>query len=573
MDLPLRLLLIEDSEDDALLVVNELRRHGYDLIYERVQTAAAADQALDKDGWDLIISDYSMPQFNGLAALALVQKKELDVPFILLSGTIGEEVAVEAMKAGAHDYLIKGNLTRLIPAIDRELREAKVRQERRQAQEFIDYIAYHDLLTALPNRTLLQEHLQQAIKNARREHKIVALSLMDLDRFKEINDTLGHNRGDVVLQQVGLRLQHALRDSDTVARLGGDEFAILLTLTDTAHWGIVARKIIQALESPFVIEGIPIAVETSIGIALHPDHGDSAEALIQRADIAMYVAKQHKSGFVLYEPTLDQHSPRRLALMGELRQAIDQRHLRLHYQPKVDLKTGRVTGAEGLLRWQHAQHGFIPPDQFITPAEQTGLIFPLTRYVLEEAIQQCCAWRQTALTICTAINLSARNLQDPDLPRQVTELITPLGLDPCGLELELTESAIMMNPPRAMEVLTRLHEMGVALTIDDFGIGYSSLAYLKKLPIGTIKIDKSFVLGMMANENDRVIVRSTIDLGHNLGMKVVAEGVENQAIWDQLSAFGCDLAQGYHISRPMPAADLPVWLTQSPWGTGASTAS
>jgi diguanylate cyclase (GGDEF)-like protein len=573
MDIPLRLLLVEDSKDDALLVIHELRRHGYDLICERVDTAATTQAALDKDRWDLIISTYSMPQFSGLAALALVQKMGLDVPFILLSGTIGEESAVEAMKAGAHDYLMKGNLTRLIPAIERELREAKVRQERKQAQEFIDYLAYHDVLTGLPNRALLQEHLQQTIKDARREHKTVALLLMDLDRFKEINNTLGHHRGDMVLQQVGLRLKDAVRESDTVARLGGDEFAILLPLSDTAHWEIVAHKTIKALESPFVIEGIPIAVETSIGIALHPAHGDSAEALIQRADVAMYVAKRNKSGFVLYEPTLDQHSPRRLALMGELRQAIDQRHLRLYYQPKVDLKTGQVTGVEGLLRWQHAQHGFIPPDQFIAPAEQTGLIFPLTRFVLEEAIQQCCAWHRMALNVCIAVNLSARNLQDPDLPRQVTELIAPLGLDPCCLELELTESAIMMNPTRAMEVLTRLHEMGVALTIDDFGIGYSSLAYLKKLPIGTIKIDKSFVLGMMANENDRVIVRSTIDLGHNLGKKVVAEGVENQAIWDQLVAFGCDLAQGYHISRPMPAADLPAWISQSSLGTGVSTAS
>ncbi len=573
MDFPLRLLLIEDSEDDALRVVHELKRYGHTLIYERVNTGAALDEAIERDRWDLIISDYSMAGFSGLAALALVQKKEIDIPFIVISDAIGEEIAVQVMKAGAHDYLIKGNLTRLIPAIERELREAKVRQERKQAHEFIDYMAYHDPLTALPNRALLQEHLQQAIKLSRREHNTVALLLMDLDRFKEINNTLGHHSGDIVLQQIGLRLKSLLRDSDTVARLGGDEFAVLLPLADAAHWEIVARKIIRVMETPLVINDLPIAVEISIGIALSPEHGDSADLLIQYADVAMYVAKRQKSGFVLYEPALDQHSPRRLALMGELRQAIDQHHLRLYYQPKIDLKTGRMTGVEGLLRWPHAQHGFIPPDQFIAPAEQTGLIFPLTRYVLEEAIRQGCAWRQAGLHSCIAINLSTRNLQDPTLPQQVAELMAIHGIEPSSLELELTESAIMMNPPRAMEVLTQLHEMGVALTIDDFGIGYSSLAYLNKLPIGTIKIDKSFVLGMLTNENDRVIVRSTIDLGHNLGLKVVAEGVENQATWTTLAGFGCDLAQGYHISRPMPAAELPAWISQSPWGAGVSTAS
>ncbi len=573
MAIPLRLLLIEDSEDDALLVTHELQRHGYELVYERVESYAATNDALDRSGWDLIISDYSMPQFSGLAALALVQAKGLDVPFILMSGTIGEEIAVEAMKAGAHDYIMKNSMTRLPQAIDRELREAKMRQDRRQAQEIIDYMAYHDPLTALPNRALLHEQLQQAIKLAQREHKTVALLLLDLDRFKEINDTLGHARGDAVLQQVGHRLKEALRESDMVARLGGDEFAIMLPLSSPDHAHIVARKVLSALEAPFIMEKLPIMVEASIGIALHPDHGDTVEELIQRSDIAMYIAKRHKSGFVLYEPALDQHSPRHLTLMAELRQAIDQRQLRLYYQPKVDLKTGRMTGVEGLLRWQHAEHGFIPPDQFIAPAEQTGLIFPLTRFVLEEATQQCRAWRQGGLNICTSINLSARNLQDPTLPRQVAELVAARGLEPCGLELELTESAIMMNPARALEVLTQLHEMGVLLTIDDFGIGYSSLAYLQRLPISTIKIDKSFVLNMVSNDNDRVIVRSTIDLGHNLGLKVVAEGVENQVIWEELIAFDCDLAQGYYISRPMPAADLPAWLSQSPWGAGLPAAS
>jgi diguanylate cyclase (GGDEF)-like protein len=572
MSLPLRLLLIEDSEDDARLLVRELQPH-YELTYERVDTPAAANDALDKPGWDLVISDYSMPQFNGLDALALVQEKNLDIPFIIVSGTIGEDVAVQAMKAGAHDYLIKGKLARLIPAIDRELQEAKIRQERKQAQEIISFMAYHDPLTALPNRSLLHEQLQQAIKLAQREQKTVAVLLLDLDHFKEINDTMGHAHGDAVLQEVGHRLKEILRDSDMVARLGGDEFAILLPLTSPDHASIVARKVRAALEAPFVMEHLPIMVEASIGIALYPDHGATVEELIQHSDIAMYVAKRHKSDFVLYEPALDKHSPQHLTLMAELRQAIEQRGLQLYYQPKVEFKTGRVTGVEGLLRWRHAERGFIPPDHFIVPAEQTGLIFPLTRFVLEEALQQCCTWRQAGLNICIAINLSVRNLMEPNLPRQVAELMAARGLEPCYLEFELTESAIMINQARALDVLTQLHKMGFGLSIDDFGIGYSSLAYLQKLPIDTIKIDKSFVLNMLVNENNRVIVRSTIDLGHNLGLKVVAEGVENQAIWEELIAYGCDLAQGYHISRPIPAAELPAWLSQSPWGASLSAAS
>jgi diguanylate cyclase (GGDEF)-like protein len=566
VSIPLRLLLVEDSEDDAGLIVNELRRH-YELTYERVETRSAAQEALEKDRWDLIISEYSMPQFSGLASLALVREKNLDIPFIIVSGTFGEETAVEAMKAGARDYLIKGNLARLIPAIDRELQEAKTRQERRQAQEIINFMAYHDPLTALPNRSSLHEQLQLAIKLAQREKKTVALLLLDLDHFKEINDTLGHAHGDAVLQEVGHRLKEILRKSDMVARLGGDEFAILLPLTSPDHAHIVAQKIRAALEAPFIMENLPIMVEASIGIAFHPTHGDTVDELIQRADIAMYVAKHHRSGIALYEQTLDQHSTRRLSLMAELRQAIEQRGLQLYYQPKVEFKSGRVIGVEGLLRWRHAEHGFIPPDQFIGLAEQTGLIFPLTRFVLEEAIHQCHVWGRGKLKVCTSINLSPQNLQDSSLPGQVAELMAARGLSPACLELELTETAIMLNPTRALDVLTRFHEMGVTLSIDDFGIGYSSLAYLKKLPIDTIKIDKSFVLGMMTDENDRIIVRSTIDLGHNLGMKVTAEGVENQAIWERLVDYGCDLAQGYHISRPMPAADLPLWLKQSSSGS------
>ncbi len=566
VDRPLRVLIVEDSEDDAALLLRELRRGGYDVAYERVDTPETLNAALDRQNTDIVFSDYTMPRFNGMDALNLIRGRGLDMPFIFLSGTIGEDTAVTAMKRGAQDYIMKGNLKRLLPAVERELREAESRRERRQAEELVQHLAYYDTLTDLPNRTLLQDRLRQAIVAAQREHKPVALLLLDLDHFKEINDTLGHHQGDFVLQQVGLRLRGVLRESDTVARLGGDEFAVVLPLAEAEYAALVARKIMTALEPPFVIQDLPVAVEASIGIALYPDHGENAESLILRADVAMYAAKRHKSGVVLYEPTLDQHSPRKLALMGELRRAIEQNQLRLHHQPKIDFRTGRVIGVEALVRWQHPEHGFIPPDQFIATAEQTGLIAPLTRWVLREAARQCRALHEAGLPLGMAVNLSVRSLQDPQLPQQVAEALEAFGVKPGCLELEITESAIMVNQAGALGILTRLSEMGVVLSIDDFGTGYSSLGYLTKLPIRTIKIDKSFVIGMAAREKDRVVVRSTIDLGHNLGLTVIAEGVENKASWDQLAALGCDAAQGYYMSEPLPVEELHRWLKESPWG-------
>ncbi len=569
MGLPLRVLIAEDSEDDTALLVGELRRGGYDPVFERVDTPAGMGAALAERTWDIVISDYSMPGFDGLAALGLLQKSGLDLPFIMVSGSIGEDLAVEAMKAGAHDYIMKGNMKRLVPAIKRELHEAEVRRERRQAEETIRHLAYYDLLTDLPNRVSLHDRLQQAILDGQREGHPVAFLLLDLDRFKEINDTLGHHRGDFLLQEVGTRLRGAIWEPDIVARLGGDEFAVLLLrLAAAEHINVVVRKIIKALEAPFVIEGLPIAVEASIGSALYPDHGANADSLIQRADIAMYAAKQTGSGYAIYAPKLDQHSPRKLALMGELRRAIENDQLCLYYQPKVSLKTGRVIGVEALARWQHPEHGFIPPDQFIAPAERTGLIRPLTLWVFHTAQSQCMAWHQAGTALGMAINLSARNLHDPQLPDQLAELIKRCGPSPIMLELEITESTIMADPARAMDILTRLRAMGIRFAIDDFGTGYSSLSYLKKLPVDTIKIDRSFVMHMVTHQDDAVIVRSTVEMAHHLGLKVVAEGVENRETWDRLVELGCDAAQGYYMCRPIPADELTRWLSESPFGLG-----
>lgn len=559
MGAPLRVLMVEDSEDDAALLVRELRRGGYDVEFERVDTAPAMRAALDR-AWDLIVSDYTLPHFNGLAALDLWKTAGLDMPFLIVSGSIGEETAVAAMKAGANDYLMKDNLSRLVPAIQRGLAETRVRQERRRAEETIHQLAYYDVLTKLPNRILLRDQLQHAIRSGQDEHTPVALLLMDLDRFKEINDTLGHPHGDRLLEQIGPRVQAASPASATVARLGGDEFAMVVPAADARQATLIAEKILRAIEEPFTIEGLPLAVEASIGIAIAPDHGVDPDRLIQCADVAMYLAKAKRSGHVIYQPDLDQHSPRRLALFGELRHAIDRKQLFLLYQPKIDLPSGRLTGVEALIRWKHPEHGIVPPDEFIPVAERSGLIKPLTLWVLESALGQCRAWQQAGLPLSVAVNLSARNLHDLELPEQVARHLRASGVAPASLELEITESVVMSDPARAMDVLTRLSALGAKLSIDDFGTGYSSLGYLKRLPVHQLKIDKSFIIDLARNSGDTVIVRSTIELAHNLGLTVVAEGVETPEVRKKLIELRCDSAQGYGIGRPMAAEDVVRWL-------------
>jgi diguanylate cyclase (GGDEF)-like protein len=438
--------------------------------------------------------------------------------------------------------------------------------ERKRAEEKISHQAYYDTLTDLPNRTLFRDRLQQAISTAEREGKPLAVIILDLDHFKEINDTLGHPRGDIILKQVGLRLGELLRESDTLAYFAGDAFSVLLWGANLEGAAQMARKILKALEEPFTVEGLSLSIDASLGIALYPDHGVSTDSLIQRAEIAMYVVKETNSGFFVYTSEADGHSPRRLGLMGQLRHAIEQDEMVLHYQPKLDLKTKRTTEMEALVRWQHPEFGLIPPDQFIVPAEKTGLIKPLTQWILGKVLRECHNCHQAGMEISAAVNLSRRNLHDPELPDQVAHALENCDIPPGRLVLEITESAIMANPARAMEILTRLSDMGVRLSIDDFGTGYSSLASLRKLPVNEIKIDRSFVKDMAVNEDDAMIVRLTIELAHNLSLKVVAEGVEDQLTLDRLAALGCDSAQGYYICRPLPVEGLKRWLKDSPWG-------
>jgi diguanylate cyclase (GGDEF)-like protein/PAS domain S-box-containing protein len=426
-----------------------------------------------------------------------------------------------------------------------------------------EHQAQHDALTGLANRTLFHARVASVVNPRRRTDARAAAVVVDLDGFKEINDSLGHAAGDELLVVISGRLESALRTSDTVARLGGDEFGILLpeirTRDDVLH---AVERMKVAIEEPVALEGLSLSLEASIGIALYPEHGEDVETLLRCADAAMYHAKDEKLDWAFYDASRLRHGTPRVTLMGELRRALEQRELVLYYQPKAVLEDGEVHAVEALLRWQHPHRGLVPPDEFIPMAQQTGLIKPLTLYVIDEALRQSRTWLEQGLRLAVAVNLSARNLVDADFPFQVDGLLARWHIEPSLLEFEITESAMLTDPGRTKLILEQLSGMGIRISVDDFGTGYSSLAYLKRLPVKEIKVDRSFVMNMDEDEDDATIVRSTIDLGRNLGLDVVAEGVENEQVWDRLRALGCTAAQGYYLSRPVPPAELEAWLEQ-----------
>jgi diguanylate cyclase (GGDEF)-like protein len=554
---PLRLLQVEDTQDDAALIERALTRAGYDVLARRVDCAETLRRALHGAEWDLVIADYTMPGFSGTKALAIVREQHPDLPFIFVSGTIGEDTAVAAMRTGAHDYIMKDNLKRLAPAVERELREASVRRERYLASQRVAYLAYHDSLTDLPNRALFLDRLQQAVLRAHREDKGLAVLLIDLDGFKEINDALGHHAGDLVLQEVAARLRHSLRASDTVARLGGDEFAVVLPATDVNRAELASRKVLHDLQHPFVVDGRALVVSASIGIAGVPFHAVTRDEVLQKADAAMYLAKHDKTGFVVYDASRDLRAGR-ASLASSMRQAIDGQQFVLEYQPIVGLHHGTVQAIEALVRWDHPELGRLLPDEFIRIAEHTGLVNPLTSYVIDRGLSE---WPRSARpdTCALAINISPRSLHHSAFPGRIRDMLDAHAAAASSLTLEITENLVMSDPNGALRSLDELHEMGVRLVIDDFGKGYSSLSYLRRLPVDEIKIDRSFIIGLADGEDD-TLVRCMIDLAHNLGLTVVAEGVENEQVFDQLAELECDAAQGYFIKKPAPAVDTADWI-------------
>ena len=439
------------------------------------------------------------------------------------------------------------------------LRRGQLVEELRAEAVAKEFQAYHDSLTGLPNRTFFSEQLGQATA-ARTPGQRLAVLLMDLDEFKEINDTLGHDVGDAVLIAIGQRLTDAVGTAGLVTRLGGDEFAVLVPREPADGFTAVASRVAEAVREPLAIEDMVLQVRTSIGLAVCPDHGEGASVLLQRADVAMYFAKNNQTDVIEYTTERDHHSTRRLGLVGDLRQAIESDTLQLHYQPKAELATGTVCGVEALLRWFHPVHGMVPPDEFIPMAEHSGLIGPLTSWVLHRALTQQAQWAARGIDLPVAVNISARSLLRPDLVDEVAGQLHETGLPADRLTLEITESSVMVDPVRSVAILEQLSALGVKLSVDDFGTGYSSLSRLTKLPVNEVKIDKSLVFNMLRDQGDLAVVRATIDLARHLDLEVVAEGIEDGLTWERLRQLGCKRAQGYYLSRPVPAADLEEWL-------------
>ncbi len=563
MAVPLSVLFIDDSVDDVELLIIQLRRAGYRLEWQQVSNEQDLRGALAKREWDVVLCDFVMPGFSGSHALSIVRSIDAAMPFIFVSGAIGEDTAVEAMQGGAHDYVMKNNLKRLIPAIDRSLRDAMVKRDRNRMHRRLDFLAHHDPLTGLANRVLFLDRLRHAINMCKRHGCRVAIAFIDLDRFKLINDTLGHAAGDQMLRGVAARLQENVRNVDTVARLSGDEFAVILPdMESTDDIARVMNKINIEFAAPFEIDGGRIYSNLSIGVAVYPSDGAEPSDLLRCADIAMYRSKQEGRGYQFYTAALTDQAKERLRIETGLRQALDADAFVVYYQPLVNAHDNRVEGVEALVRLP-TETGMEMPSVFIPLAEKTGLIVPIGDRVLAHACKACSAWRHSGYGgMRVAVNLSVRQFQDPHLPAKIQSVLDMAELNPGALELEITESVLMEHDAVTKEVLRRLHDMGVTMSIDDFGTGYSSLGYLRQLPIDVLKIDQSFTRNLSQNRDDRAIIKAIINLARCLNIKVTAEGVESLDQLEILREEGCDTVQGFYYSKPMSTADVEPWLHQ-----------
>jgi diguanylate cyclase (GGDEF)-like protein len=563
MSQSLRLLLVEDSPDDAELLLLELKDNGYDPIdYKQVCTTAEMNAALeDPQGWDVVIADHHMPQFSSLDALALLQERQLDIPFIIVSGMISEDIAVKAMKAGAQDYVYKGNLIRLIPAVERELKEVKVRQEHRQTQEKLNYLDSYDQLTGLPNRNFFLNCLRECIEKNKQQLKgLFAVLFLNVDRFQMVKYSLGHDLSEKLLVATAERLQDWISSPNILSRMRGDEFIILLPEVKDAQEALdLANEIHQAFIIPFDLDGCIVYSTSSIGIVLGNIGYQNPEDFLRAADIAKHHAKKKSSGgSVLYDASMQQRALERLQLETDLQEALEKEQLHLHYQPIVSLKNGEITGFEALIRWYHPQRGMISPTDFIPLAEETGLIIPLGQWALSEACTRLRLWQQQfphLPSLSMSVNLSGVQLSNPDLIKQIDELLTSVGLSGDSLKLEITESFLMENLLEnvsvANRILDQLKDRKIKLCIDDFGTGYSSLSYLHHLPIDILKIDRSFLNMQKGNSKNSDIVKSIIKLAKDLGLALVAEGIETERQLSMLKELQCDYGQGYLFSRPL----------------------
>jgi diguanylate cyclase (GGDEF)-like protein len=701
----LRVLSVEDEPEFTELLGRFLERQGFTVTIARVDSKLELERALDGASWDVVLSDHRMPGLSSHDALQAVRTRTLDLPFILVSGHIGEEAVVEAMREGAHDYVPKTSLNRLGVAVRRSLQDASERATLRQRERDLEALhevafaagrtldstrlaqfaveraqellhadgaslhrwdadagvlrriassqnrgvddatpelkpgqgvsggafergevvavanamatplfvgerivgalsvasasprrftpqevrvlsllgsevapaleasrllaeaqraADYDAITGLRNRVSFLRRLDEQIRESAAQGTTFAVLYADIDRFREINDAFGHDGGDAVLRELGTRIAQTGADAlDRVARLGVDDFAFLLPAGSDVNGATrAAEDGIQFLREPFTLSEQPLHLSASIGIAAFPAHGVSAEELLRHAEAAMFAAKRTQARYAVYGAALDAQSQRKIALLGDLRRALEANELTLHYQPQVDFRTGRLVGAEALLRWWHPERGMVPPLEFIPVAEETGLIHQLTPWVLRHALEQQRAWQRAGLKLRMSVNVSMRNLRDPEFLAIVAGLIGATGVDAAMVTLEVTEGAMMLEATRTLDVLRRMRALGINISIDDFGTGYSSLAYLSRLPVNEVKIDRTFVMAV-TTPGSRAIVRAVIDLGKVFELRVVAEGVKDEATWTELHSLGCDIAQGYYLSVPMPADDFAAWADRS----------
>jgi diguanylate cyclase (GGDEF)-like protein len=559
----MKILIAEDQPPAALFLQRMLEKMGHEVVV--TVDGEAAWRVVHDGDTPLLISDWMMPHLDGLELCRRIRAAASDryTYIILLTSRDRPEDRLEGLRSGADDFLAKpSNPEELILRLEIAERILAVHDHLARQNLQLAHQATHDGLTGLPNRSYLQHELERRL-NGRSSDGPFALLLIDLDRFKQINDTFGHHYGDLLLQALAPRLRDVVGDSGTAARIGGDEFGILVPGADAARAIRVAEAILAALRKPIVIKGQAFDVGASIGVALCPGHADDPITMLKCADIAMYAAKRSRVGCLVYAADRPEFQPVRVALISELRRGIEQNQLLLHYQPKIDLRTRAVEGVEALVRWFHPRDGLLPPSQFIELAEETGLIKPLSLWTLQTALLQCRVWHQQGAAMNVAVNLSADVIREPGLVEMIVANLLSADALPGWLTLEITESAVMGDPTSAKAALGRLRGMGVRIAIDDFGTGYSSLGYLCELPVDEIKIDRSFVQGLTSGGPSASIVRSVIDLGRNLGLRVVAEGAEDKETVELLESFGCEHVQGFYFSKPLAPADFAAWLVHS----------
>jgi diguanylate cyclase (GGDEF)-like protein len=560
-DASVRVLLVEDNPGDARLVeilLSEVGTTSFEITHA-VRLSEALEH-LSRSEYDVILLDLSLPDSSGVETVDQMRAAVHHMPVVVLSGQDDEDTALRAIQGGAEDYLLKGHGDGGLIA-----RSIRYSIERKRSEERLAYMAQYDHLTGLTNRALFQDRLEQALARAKRSGALVALMFLDLDRFKAVNDTLGHGTGDLLLKKVAERLEGSVRETDTVARIGGDEFSIILEgLPEAEDAALVARKIIDKLVQPFVLDGHEVFVTTSIGIAVYPSsNGDS---LLTDADSAMYCAKeQGRNTYRFHTPEMNAQVRERLNMESKLRRALDQEEFLLYYQPQVDLTTGMIVGTEALLRWQHPELGLVSPGKFIPVLEDIGMMVRVGEWVLQTACRQSKAWQRDGFPpLRMAVNISARQFSRRDLIDTVAGVLTETGLDPNYLELEITESLLMEDIKANSRLLDELKTSveGLRVSIDDFGTGYSSLSYLKTFPIDLLKIDQSFIRDITTNSDDAAITTAIIVLAHNLRLKVIAEGVETEEQMTYLREKGCDEAQGFYFSRPLPADEFTKLLVR-----------